>query len=448
VRRLPADLRATVLAVGLSSHRGGVVPMDGAGRPLARCMIGMDRRSAAEADALVQAFGRERLQHITGLIPDTEFSASKILWLRAHLPEVFCAARLYLQPRDYLYFRLTGAPATDYTLASQTMLLDVGRRSWWEDGCVYVGVTPAAFPPIYPSASAPCGIDPEAADALGIPAGTPVALGGGDRPCEVLGCGAAAGWVMVSTGTTTNVSAAVEGRPAEVDSRVMCSLHVVNGMSVLEQRMSASGAMLRWLRDRLLGDLDYRSIDALAAAVPPGADHLLFLPFMMGARATRWNPEARGVWFGLTEAHGKGTLARSVMEGVAYELHACLDVLAAMGLPFTGIFSVGAGARSALWNQIYADVLEREVRVPRQTDAASLGAMLLAASAAGHLADVVNAARSANPVAAAFRPNAAAANRYRALYAEYNTLYEALRPAFPDLAAEDAIAGDRSRDRP
>src|SRR5207302_1242980 len=245
-------LRRGVLAVGLSSHRGGVVPVDGAGRPLGPCIIWMDRRAVAETDALVGAFGRERLHLVTGLVPDTEFTASKLLWLRAHAPDLFRAARLYLQPRDYLYFRLTGAPATDYTLASRTMLFDLGRRDWWEEGCAFVGVTPAAFPPVFPSTAAPHRVGREAADVLGIPAGVPVALGAGDRPCEVLGSGAGDGWVMVSTGTTTNVSAAAPGRPAGVDPRVMCSLHAVEGMVVLEQGMSASGAILRWVRDRLL----------------------------------------------------------------------------------------------------------------------------------------------------------------------------------------------------
>jgi len=438
-RQLPPDLRRDVLAVGLSSHRGGVVPMDGAGRPLGPCIIWMDRRSVAETDALVGAFGRERLHRVTGLVPDTEFTASKLLWLRAHTPDLFRAARLYLQPRDYLYFRLTGAPATDYPLASRTMLFDVGRRDWWEEGCAFVGVTPAVFPPVFPSTAAPHRVGREAADVLGIPAGVPVSLGAGDRPCEVLGSGAGDGWVMVSTGTTTNVSAAAPGRPAGVDPRVMCSLHAVEGMVVLEQGMSASGAILRWVRDRLLaGRQDYRQIDALAAAVPAGANRLLFLPFMMGARATRWNPDARGVWFGLSETHGTGALARSVMEGVAFELRAALDLLEGMRLPVAGVRAVGGGARSALWNQIYADVLGREVGIPRHTDAASLGAMLLALAATDRSADPVSTARAVNPLVTTFRPEARAADRYRDLYARYNRLYEALRPVFSSLASPEA----------
>ena len=208
---------------------------------------------------------------------------------------------------------------------------------------------------------------------------------------------------------------------------------------VLEQGMSASGAILRWVRDRLLaGRQDYRQIDALAAAVPAGANRLLFLPFMMGARATRWNPDARGVWFGLSETHGTGALARSVMEGVAFELRAALDLLEGMRLGVAGVRAVGGGARSELWNQIYADVLGREVGVPRHTDAASLGAMLLALAATDRSADPVSTARAVNPLVTTFRPEARAAGRYRDLYARYNRLYEALRPVFSSLASPEA----------
>ena len=428
-RQLPADLRRACTAIGLSSHRGGVVPVDAGGHPLAPCIIWMDRRSVAETEALVAAFGRATIHQVTGLVPDTEPSASKLLWLRTHAPAVFRTARWYLQPRDYLYARLTGFPATDRTLASRTMLFDIRRAEWWKDGCAFVGVSPEVFPPLFSSSAAPHRTTQDAGSALGLPAEIPVALGAGGRPCEVLGSGAGGGWVMVSTGTTTNVSMPVRGRPQAVDAGVICSAHAVDGMIVLEQGMAASGAALVWVRDRLLGGRHaFARLDALASAVPPGAEGLQFLPFMMGARATRWNPDARGVWFGLREAHGTGALVRSVLEGVACELRACLDVLAGMDLRVEGIVAVGA--RSDLWSQIFADVTGREVRVPRQTDATSLGAMLLTARSVGDAADVEVAARTANPVVRTFTPDTAVAGAYRTLYARYNELYESLRPVF------------------
>jgi len=432
-RHLPEDLRRRVAAVGLSSHRGGVVPVDGAGRPLARCLVWMDRRSTGELEALVAALGRDRIHATTGLVPDGEFTASKIAWLRRHAPDVVRAARWYLQPRDYLYFRLTGEPATDYTLASRTMLFDIHRRAWWPDACAAAGVGPESFPPLYRSAEAPFGVTPAAAAELGIPLQARGALGAGDRPCEVLGAGVAAGRLMMSTGTTTNVSAPASGVPDRLDRRVMCSLHCVDGAVLLEQGLSAAGSILRWLRDRLLGGtLDYARLDGLAAGVPLGSDGLVFLPFMMGARATRWEPRARGVWFGLTEAHGLDALTRSVMEGVACEVRACLDLLEGMRVRVDEVVAVGGGASSRLWNDIFAAVLARPVRVPRQTDAASLGAALLAGCAVGRWPRPVDAARDINRIAASFEPERGAAASGARVRAAYEAVYEALEPLFHD----------------
>lgn len=434
-RRLPDDLRARVAAVGLSSHRGGVVPVDGAGRPLARCLIWMDRRSMRELDGLVSTLGRERIRAATGLVPDTEFSASKIAWLRGHVPEAVRGARWYLQPRDYLYYRLTGEPATDYTLASRTMMFDIHRRAWWPEACAAAGVAAESFPPLYASSEAPFGITREAAAALGVRPKALAALGAGDRPCEVLGAGAGPGRVMMSTGTTTNVSAPLPAVPLDLDPRVMCSLHCVDNAVVLEQGLSASGAILRWLRDALLaGTVDYARLDGLAGAVPLGSDGLVFLPFMMGARATRWNPDARGTWFGLTEADGLGALARSVMEGVACEVCACLDILAGMGIRVDEVVAVGGGAASHLWNAIFAALLSRPVRVPRQTDAASLGAALLAGSALGRWPRPAETARDINRVAASFEAEPGAAVEAIRIREAYEAVYAALQPIFHDRA--------------
>jgi xylulokinase len=391
----------------------------------------MDRRSTGELARIVDALGRDRIHAVTGLVPDGEFTASKVAWLRAHAPDVVRATRWYLQPRDYLYLRLTGEPATDYTLASRTMLFDIRERRWWPDGCAAAGVAATMFPRLYESVDAPFGVGGAAAAELGIPAGARVALGAGDRPCEVLGAGAGADRVMMSTGTTTNVSAPSARIPARLDPRVMCSLHCVEGAVVLEQGLSASGSILRWLRDRLLGGtVEYGRLDELAGVVPLGSDGLVFLPFMMGARATRWDPDARGAWFGLTEAHGLGALSRSVMEGVACEVRACIDLLQGMDVGVREVVAVGGGTASGLWNRIFAAFLGRPVRVPRQTDAASLGAALLAGCAVGRWTAPADAAREINPTAASFEAGpgeTASADRIRAAY---EALYAALGPIF------------------
>ncbi|MDR7402749.1 MAG: FGGY family carbohydrate kinase [Armatimonadota bacterium] len=432
------------VAVGLSSQREGVVPVDDRGTPLGPCIIWMDRRATAEARVLAERFGDE-LRERTGLRADPTFTACRLLWLRRHQPELYSRTRYFLQPRDFLYHRLTGTPVTDPSLASRTLLFDIRRLTWWPEMAEAVGVDLSRFPPLYPSSSAPGALQPPAASALGLTPGTPVAVGAGDRACEALGLGLAGETAMVSTGTTTNVSVAVPQVPEVLGPGVLCSAHCLPGQYLLEQGLGASGAILRWLRDRILaGRLDYPALDALAQDSPPGARGLLLLPFFAGARAPRWNPAARGVWFGLTLSHDLGDLVRSVLEGVAYEVRACLEELHRIGVAVTTLVSAGGAARSALWREITADVTARPVAVPVQTEAASLGAMLLAAAAVGAAADPLAAAQQANPAVVTVRPQASRAARYERSYRLYAAVYAAVAPLFPPVDQdEDADAGSR-----
>jgi len=236
---------------------------------------------------------------------------------------------------------------------------------------------------------------------------------------------------MLSTGMATTVSAAVRDIPPVLDRGVACSLAVPAPGVVLDQGIAASGSSLRWLAGCLEGSrIDDDRLGEMAGAIAPGSDDLLFLPFLTGAQATRGNPLARGVWFGLTEAHGVGALARSVMEGVAFEVRACLRTLCRMGISATDVVAVGEGARDVLWNQIYADVLDLPVVVPRPVDAVALGAALIAAASAGRVEDMDAAARRVTAGSRWFRPLAAAVERYRGLGDEYERLYETLRPVF------------------
>ncbi|MBI4279635.1 MAG: xylulokinase, partial [Armatimonadetes bacterium] len=398
-------------------------------------IIWMDRRAVEEARYLGERFGDE-IPRRTGLAAEATFTASKLLWLRRHEPEITRRAHLFLQPRDCLYHRLTGSFATDPSLASRTMLYDLRAERWWAQAAAEAGVSVAQFPRIHPSSAAPGTLRPEAAGVLGLPAGSPVALGAGDRACEALGLGLAGGAAMVSTGTTTNVSRVVGEMPEIVPPGVLCSAHCLPGAYLLEQGLSASGSILRWLRYDLLGNrLDYAALDALAAQSPPGARGVFLLPFFIGARATRWNPAARGMWFGLTLGHTLGDLARSVMEGVAYEVRACLEVLGRAGASVDAMVAAGGGARSALWRQIIADVAGVPVAMPAQPEAASLGAMLLAAAAVGALKarDLADVARRMNPTVETARPDEGNAARYAEWSGLYNDIYTAVAPLYGTL---------------
>ncbi len=430
---LPA-VGKNIAAIGLSSQREGVVPVAHDGRPLGPCIIWMDRRSRQEMETLVTEFGTARLHDITGVIPDPTFTATKLLWLRTHVPGALSAA-FFLQPRDYLYFRLTGAFVTDYTLASRTMMFDIRARTWWAPMLDRVGIRQEQLPHLHASTEAPFRLAPEGAAALGLTAGIPVAVGAGDRPCEALGSGIAGRRAMDSTGTATNVSMVIRALPSVLQVSP-CSIHALPGRWLLEMGILTTASALRWFRD--LTGLQAEGPGTLgteAAKSPPGARGLVALPFFMGARSVRMNPDARGALVGLSLGHTRGDIARAIMEGVAFEVGACIRGLQVLGLGAEELRVLGGGAKSDLWCQIKTDVLGIPLARPKHTEAASLGAALLAGAAIGLVPDPEAAAPDWNPIEVTFRPDPEAHKAYATHARLFEDCYAALTPLFPRFAA-------------
>ncbi|MBI2163477.1 MAG: xylulokinase [candidate division NC10 bacterium] len=424
-----------IAVLGLSSQREGVVLMGRDGRPLAPCIIWMDRRCRDQAVRLGEEFGVPFLHHHTGLPPDPNYTACKLLWLREHQPELLDRAARFFQTRDYVYHRLTGAEVTDYTLASRTMMFDLRRHAWWPDIFRRVGVRPDQFPPIHRSDEAPYRLSRPAAEALGLPDGIPVSLGAGDRACEGVGGGVFGHRVMDSTGTASNISMTIDRLPENL-GRAPCSIHATPGRWLLELGITTSASVMRWFRELL--DLPPEGVATLeheAAASPRGARNLLAAPFFMGARSVRWNPDARGLILGLSLGHTRGDIARAIMEGVGYEARACLEGLRSLALGPGEVVAMGGAARSDLWILIKADILAVPILRPRYTEAASLGAALLAARSVDLIDDLDATAREWNPIQQTIAPDPEAVEFYAGRRALYEDVYRALTPLFPRLHA-------------
>jgi xylulokinase len=422
-----------IAAIGLSSQREGVVPMGRDGQSLSRCIIWMDRRCRPQCATLGEEFGDSFLHHHTGVAPDPNYTGCKLLWLRENQPELLDRAVTFLQPRDFLYYRLTGAAAMDYTLASRTMMLDLRRERWWPEMFARVGIRMDQFPPLYRSIEAPYRVAAEAATALGIPTGIPVALGGGDRSCEAVGAGLSGNRVSDSTGTATQISMVTDRLPEDL-GRVPCGIHAVPGRYLFELGASTTASAMRWLRELFgLSADQMATLESEAGQAPPGARNLLMFPFLMGARSTRWNPDARGLILGLSLGHTRGDIARALMEGVGYEVATCLDGLRNIGATPDELVVIGGGAKSDLWAQIKADVLGMPVYRPRYTEAASLGAAILAATAVGLVSDPEATARAWNPPVQKFTPNPEAVRIYQNRRKLFDDVYTGLLPLFPRL---------------
>ncbi len=421
-----------VAAIGLTGQMHGLVLLDAEGRVLRPAMLWNDGRAGAECDWIRERLGLDHLVEITGNDAFAGFTAPKLLWVRRHEPEVYRRAAHVLLPKDYLRYRLTGAFATDRAGAGGTLLLDLKTRDWSEEMLDALEIPPAWLPPTHEGPAITGEVTPEAAEATGLRAGTPVVAGGGDQAAQAVGVGAVRPGVMALTLGTSGVVFAPAARPVTApQGRAHSFPHALPGRWHLMGVMLSAAGSLRWYHDTFAPDASYDALLAEAADVPPGCDGAFFLPYLSGERTPHANPHARGVFFGLTLRHGRGHFTRAVLEGVAFGLRDNLALLREAGVPPpTEMRASGGGVQSPLWRQILADVLNAPLTAPQTTEGAAFGAALLAGVGARVWPDVETACESTiicQPIA---QPDAASAATYDALHATFGSLYPCMEPLF------------------
>jgi xylulokinase len=352
---------------------------------------------------------------------------------------------MVLLPKDYVRYRLSGEFATEVSDAAGTSLLNVGRREWSQVMVEGIGLKLDMLPPVFESPVASARISPVAAAETGLWAGLPIAGGGGDNACSAVGSGVIAeGIVAVSVGTSGTVFSPMLQPKYDPKLRVHTFCHAVPGQWHAMGVMLSAGGSLRWFRDALCQaekeeaarqGLDaYELITAEAAQAPVGSEGLFFLPYLTGERTPHADPHARGSFVGLSLRHGKGHLARAIMEGVCYGLRDSLEILHEMGLPITEVRATGGGARSAFWRQMQCDVFHTPLVRMAIDEGAAFGAALLGGVAGGVYLDVPAACAAAVQTKEPVRPEAEAAGRYQEYYPIYRDLYPALRATFGAVA--------------
>jgi len=423
-----------VCAVGLTGQMHGLTLLDASGEALRPAILWNDQRAGPQCDEIRRRLGRDRLIQITGNDALTGFTAPKALWVRDHEPAVFDKVRQILLPKDYVRWRLTGEYATDLAGAAGTLLLDIKARDWSGVVLEALGLPQAWLPPTHEGPEVTGEISPGAAAATGLAPGTPVVAGGGDQAAQAVGVGAVRpGTVALTLGTSGVVFASTDRPFVEPDGRLHAFCHAVPGRWHLMAVMLSAAGSLRWYRDGLAPGTDYESLLAPAASVTPGSEGLVFLPYLTGERTPHPDPLARGAFLGLTVRHTQAHLTRAVLEGVAFGLRESFELMRDTGATVTKQVRIsGGGARSDLWRQIIADVLDEELVSVNTAEGAAYGAALLAGVGAGIWRDVDTACAEAVRQTGLTVPNARAAGRYGQMY----SLYQGLYPALAELSHE------------
>jgi len=377
-------------AIGLASQVDGVVAVDGALSPVHDALIWLDRRAVAQTAAFVERSGDEELFASTGLNADASHGAPKMMWLRENRPDAWAQTRWLLPVGGYLVAWLTGECVQDPANASSTMLYDLGSGKYSDSLCAAADLDPALLPRVGSAISVAGTLTPSAAEALCLSTDCRVVVGTGDEHAASLAAGVTGPGVIADvTGTAEPVTSASTEALFDKSRLVETHAHAIDGVFLIENPGFVSGGSTLWLSE--LFKRPQADVFELAAAAPAGSDGVTFLPALTGAMTPRWNAEMRGSFSGLSINHGQEHLARAVIEGCAFAVRDVVDRLDAMGLAGDEVRIVGGGGRSALWNQIKADVLGRPVRRVLSKEGCALGAAMLAGTAAGFFSDVQDA---------------------------------------------------------
>jgi xylulokinase len=420
--------------VSFSGQMMGAVLLDAAGDPVRPAIIWADTRSGAQCSTLIERVGMARGYAITGHRLNPTYSLSKIMWVRDQEEAAYRRAMAILLAKDFVAYRLTGVIATDPSDASSTNAYDQQTGGWSEELIEAANLSPSLFPEIVPSTAVVGRVTAAAAAQSGLLTGTPVVMGGGDGPMAALGAGIVGpeSGAYAYLGSSSWVSMASHAPLHDPAMRSMTFNHVIPERYVPTATMQAGGASLEWIIETLAADPaeGYRRLLEQAADVVAAEDGLYFLPYLLGERSPYWNPAARAVFAGMGRHHGPAHLTRAVLEGIAFNLYACVLAFLENGTSIPAVHAIGGAARSDLLLQIFSDVWGLPVSRRNLVDeATAIGAAIVGGIGVGIFDGFDVAARFSHQVAT-MDPDPERHQQYLGEFQLFLEAYRRLEPWF------------------
>ena len=406
-------------ALALTGQAETLILLDRDGHPIGNAISWMDERSQAECVELNTRFDPTLVEAVTGqlsMLPT--WPATKLLWMRRNRPEAFRSAAKFVLLKDYFVLRLTGRLMADMSIATFSLWFDIYGKRYWPEMLETLKIDEGKLAELAEPCSVAGELLPDLAGRIGLRAGTAVNIGTLDHFAGMIGTGATRpGQVTLSTGTVMAL-AAMSPEPAPRRSGIAMHYGFLPDTHVMLPVVESGGVSLEWFRRSCMPNTDY---DALNAELNRrGETELLFLPNIVGVNAPAFDADATGVFWGLRQHHDAVDMAHAVMEGVSFVLRENCEALAAAGAPVAQIIATGGGAKSPYWCQLHADSSGAPVSVPREKDAACLGAAIIAAVSAGRFADFGEAA-SCIHVERTYQPGDRREEKYR----RFRKLYKA-----------------------
>jgi xylulokinase len=418
--------RNSIAGLSFSGQMHSTVFLDHDRQVVRPAILWLDARSAKQVADLNHSIGRSQLAAWIGNPVMPGFMLSSLLWVRENEPAVWPRVAHVLPPKDYVRLCLTGKIATDYSDASSTALLDVRQRTWCAELLKATQLPIEVLPPLHRSTAGVGYLTREMAQVLQLPAGLPVMCGAGDQEAQAIGNGIIrSGLLSCTIGTGGQLFTPMDEYRCDPQLRIHTFCHAVPSLWHWQAATLTAGASLRWLRDEVLGGRYlYQELADAAQLIKPGAEGLMFHPYLAGERTPHMNPNLRGSFTGLSLRHTWKHLTRAVMEGVVFSLFDGLELMRDLGANFDQVIASGGGTKHPLWLQLQADVFGTEVRTTQTPEAAAFGAALIAGVGAGLYADVAAACeRCVKWSEDVYRPREAIAVLYREQRKQWRASY-------------------------
>ena len=425
-----------VVCIGCSGMVPAIVMLDEQGEPVRNSIQQNDARAVEEIEAVTAALDQTKLYEQTGGTTNQQHIIPRLLWVKNHEPENWAKTRTIMGSYDYILYKLSGTTSLELNWAAESGCYDIHKRCWLSEQLDLFGIDPAWLPKVNDPMEVAAYTSAEMMEVMGLPAGIPIIGGSADHVASTLAAGIIdEGDLLIKFGGAGDILYCT--KEPETSPQLFFDYHDVPGRSLINGCMASSGSLVKWLTHDVLRSEDpaiLKKLDVEAAQLPPAADGVVVLPYFLGEKTPLFDPNARGIIFGLTLSHTHAHIFRAILESVIYGFKHHIEVIEKMGHRPQQIIATDGGAKSRLWCQIAADVLGQPVKAFPSHPGSALGVAFLAGMQAGLYSDWAEINRFLTEYQV-YNPNPEATKVYEKAYQIYRGLYEQLQPAYQQVQA-------------
>lgn len=422
-----------VVGLGVAGQMHGLVVLDNEDNVIRPAILWSDGRTDKETAYLNEVIGKKKLFEYTGNIAFAGFTAPKLLWLRENEPENFAKIRKIMLPKDYINYLLTGTHCTDYSDAAGMLLLNVKNKCWSKELLNICGISEEQLPKLYESFEVVGKVKTSLANKLSINQNTVVVAGAGDNAAAAIGTATVDhGKSNISLGTSGTVFVSSDKFSGDENQAIHSFCHA-NGSYHLMGCILSAASCNKWLCDEVLSITDYQAMESSVHKEKLGKNEIFFLPYLMGERSPINDTNATGMFIGLRPNTTRSDLYQAVLEGVAFAIKDNLEIIKQFGIHISQSCLCGGGAKSKIWREILANVLNIDLQIPLTEQGPSYGSAILAMVGTGRFKTLNEAANTFFEIKETVSPDEALVVLYASKYEKYRKIYPTIKILYKEL---------------